>query len=108
MTKEREMIKLQESIKSVFEQELHRLLSPIEIEIIDGWKSQGFSDATIKDALKEAIYNGADANSYKYIAKILKNWQSVEQAANVITSQGQEESNDTTESVQDDDFPWLN
>ncbi len=107
MTKEREMIKLQE-IKSVFEQELHRLLSPIEIEIIDGWKSQGFSDATIKDALKEAIYNGADANSYKYIAKILKNWQSVEQAANVITSQGQEESNDTTESVQDDDFPWLN
>lgn len=96
---------MQESVKNVFEHELHRLLSPIEVEIIDDWKSQGFSDSTIKDALREAIYNGADANSYKYINKILQNWKSAEQASNVMTGQGTAKA--TTDSVQDDDLPWL-
>lgn len=99
------MIKL--DIKNIFEHELHRLLSPIEIEIIDGWKSQGFTDDVIKDALKEAIYNGVDANSYKYISKVLQNMKLVEQAANVMTNQSSTTPTPTN-SVTEDDLPWLN
>jgi len=107
MIKEREMIKLEQSIRNIFEHELGRLMSPMEIEFLEEWKSQGFTDAIIRDALKQAIYNGATASSYKYINKILQNWKSAEQASNVMTNQKQETANATAGSVQDDDLPWL-
>lgn len=74
------------NIISTFEHELGRLLSPVEVEILEEWKSKGFSESLIKDALKEAIYNGASANSYKYIGKILQNWKNVEETANILAS----------------------
>ena len=33
----------------VFQGELGRLMSPIEIEILEDWKSQGFSESTIRE-----------------------------------------------------------
>lgn len=96
-----------ETIRSIFEHELGRLMTPMENEILENWKSQGFKDDTIRDALKEARFNGANANSYKYINKILQNWKSAEGAANAMSSQNQESTTGSTNSVEEDDLPWL-
>ena len=44
-----------------------------EFEMINNWISSGFSEETIKSALKEAILNGA--RSMRYIDKILISWK---------------------------------
>ena len=60
-------------IFSLFEQELGRPISPMEVEIIKEWLHDGFSEEIIKEALKEAIYN--DVRNLKYIDRILFNWK---------------------------------
>ncbi len=60
-------------IFSLFETELGRTISSIEIEIIKEWLQDGYSEELIKEALKEAIYN--DVRNLKYIDKILYNWK---------------------------------
>ena len=60
-------------IFTLFESELGRTISPMEVEIIKEWLQDGFSEELIKEALKEAIYN--DARSLKYIDRILFNWR---------------------------------
>ena len=60
-------------IFSLFEQELGRTISSMEIEIIKEWLQDGYEEELIKEALKEAIYN--DVRNLKYIDKILYNWR---------------------------------
>jgi len=55
-----------------FEKEFGRDLSPIEYELINGWKESGYSDEIIQAALKEAVFNGV--NNFRYIDKILYEW----------------------------------
>lgn len=55
-----------------FEKEFGRDLSPIEYELINGWKETGYSDEIILAALKEAVFNGV--NNFRYIDKILYEW----------------------------------
>lgn len=58
---------------SVFEQELGRLLSPYECEIISGWLDQDrYSEEIILFALKEAVFAGK--LSLRYIDRILVEW----------------------------------
>ncbi|MNE62499.1 DNA replication protein DnaD [compost metagenome] len=58
---------------SVFEQELGRLLSPTECEIISGWLDQDkYTDEIIRFALKEAVFAGK--LSLRYIDRILIEW----------------------------------
>lgn len=83
----------QNDISSMFEHEFGRMLTPIELEIIEDWKKNGFEDSTIRDALKEAVFNGAV--SFRYINKILDSWKSVESSVDVLTKQEQ-------------DLSWLN
>lgn len=61
------------SLFSVFEQELGRLLSPYECEIIIGWLDQDrYSEEIILFALKEAVFAGK--LSLRYIDRILVEW----------------------------------
>ena len=61
------------NIFSLFETELGRTISPMEVEIIKEWIHDGNSEELIKEALKEAIYN--NARNLKYIDRILFNWR---------------------------------
>lgn len=61
-----------DNIYKVIEEEFNRKLSPIECETIDDWKKNGYSNELIKEAVREAILNGA--NSLRYIDKILYEW----------------------------------
>ena len=60
------------NIFSILEKEIGKQLSPIEIEIVKGWKEANYSDDLIKEAIKEAVSN--DAVSLRYIDKVLYNW----------------------------------
>lgn len=61
------------SIFELIEKEFGRTLSPIEYEIIKAWLDDNISEELIKEALKEATYNGV--SNLRYIDKILYEWE---------------------------------
>lgn len=61
------------SIFSVFENELGRTLSPMEYEKIKEWITSGNSNEMISLALREAVMNGV--NNLNYIDSILNSWR---------------------------------
>lgn len=60
------------NIYEIIEKEFGRTLSPIEAEIISAWLDNNTSEELIKEALKEAVFNGV--SSLRYIDKILYEW----------------------------------
>ena len=62
----------QSNIYSIFEEEVGRPISAMEVEIISAWIENGTSEETIKLALKEATYNGV--NNLRYIDRIISEW----------------------------------
>lgn len=71
--KEEEKTLENSDIYSIFEKEFGRTISPMECQIIKGWMDDKISHELIMEALKEAVYNGA--NSFRYIEKILYDWR---------------------------------
>lgn len=59
-------------IFEIVEKEFGRTLSPIEYEIIKAWLDGGMSEELIKEAIKEATFNGV--SNLRYIDKILYEW----------------------------------
>ena len=72
-SKEEKIEKFNTEIFTVFEQELGRTISPMEVEKIREWLNDGFGEELIKEALKEAVYK--NARSINYINSILYNWK---------------------------------
>lgn len=62
-----------ENLFDCFEREFARTLSPVEYELINGWKEIGYSEEIIILALKEAVFNGV--TNLRYIDKILYDWK---------------------------------
>ena len=65
-------VKTDTSCFDFIEKEFGRTLSPMEYEIIKAWIEGGNSDELVKEAVKEAIFNGV--NNLRYIDKILYEW----------------------------------
>ena len=65
-------VKIDDSIFTIFENELGRTLSPMEYEQIKEWKTTYKNEELISLALKEAVINGV--SSFRYIDKILDDW----------------------------------
>ena len=65
-------VKIDNSIFSVFENELGRLLSPMELEQIKEWVTTIKNDELIIAALKVAVLNGV--SNFRYIDAILNEW----------------------------------
>lgn len=64
----------QKSLFAVFEEEFGRPLSPMEYELINSWLDrEGYSEALIVSALKEAVLSGK--LNFRYIDRILFEWQ---------------------------------
>jgi len=70
--KKEEDVSIDNSIFSVFEEEMGRLLSPMEIEQIKEWVLTYKNEDLIKAALKESVLNGA--TGLRYIDTILNSW----------------------------------
>lgn len=62
------------NIFALFETELGRTLSGLELERIKDWLHDGISEELIKEALKEAVMN--NIRNLKYIDRIIFNWRS--------------------------------
>lgn len=56
----------------IFENAFGRSLNQMELEIINSFKSQGYDDQMILDALNESVKSGVI--NFRYIEKILDNW----------------------------------
>ena len=65
-------VKTEKTIYDLFESEFNRKLTPMEYEFISEWINSGMNEELIKEALKEATYNGV-AN-LRYIDKIIYEW----------------------------------
>ena len=60
------------NIFEMIEKEFGRTLSPIEYEIIKAWLDNNINEDIIKEAIKEATFNGV--SNLRYIDKILYEW----------------------------------
>ena len=62
----------EKNIIELFESELGRPLSPMEYEFINAWINSGMNEDLIREAIKEATYNGV--SNLRYIDKIIYEW----------------------------------
>lgn len=91
----------------LFEKEFARPLSPMEFEIINGWKEQKYNDELIEIALKEAIYNGV--SNLRYIDKILYEWKKKGITNKEDVEKNKKEFHKNKETKQElYDYDWLN
>lgn len=96
------------NIFDIFESELGRTLSPMEYEIINGWKDNGNTEEIIVLALKEAIYNGV--NNFRYIDKIIYEWnkKGIKTKEDVENNKKNFKSKKLKENKEIFDYDWLN
>ena len=94
------------NLYSVFETEFGRTLSPMEYEIINSWKVNGYTDELIILALKEATYNGV--SNLRYIDKIIYEWgkKGIKTKEDVENNRKQFKNNTTKKELFD--YDWLN
>lgn len=92
----------------IFEQEFGRTLSPIEYEIIKGWKDVQFEEELIILALKEATYNGV--SNLRYIDKILYDWKKrgIKTKEDVERSKAEFNQRNQQNKQELFDYDWLN
>lgn len=64
---------VKEDIFKIFERELGRTISSMELELINGWLISGTPEEMVIGALKEAVYNGV--SNFRYIDKIIYEWE---------------------------------
>ena len=95
------------NLYSVFETEFGRTLSPMEYEIINSWKDNGYTEELIVLALKEATYNGV--SNLRYIDKIIYEWgkKGIKTKEDVEKNRKQFKSNNSTKKELFD-YDWLN
>ena len=88
-----------------FQQELGRLLTPFEIEDLSKTvKEDGIKADLIKEALREAVFNGKP--NWKYIQAILRNWrhEGIQSVAQVEAKRAERESNNPKQVQASADF----
>ena len=88
-----------------FQQELGRLLTPFEIEDLSKTvKEDGIKADLIKEALREAIFNGK--SNWKYIQAILRNWrhEGIQSVAQVEAKRAEREANNPKQVQASADF----
>ena len=88
-----------------FQQELGRLLTPFEIEDLSKTvKEDGVKADLIKEALREAVFNGKP--NWKYIQAILRNWrhEGIQSVAQVEAKRAEREANNLKQVQASADF----
>lgn len=68
-----ESLKATKNIYEVFERELGRTLSPVELSLIDEWVNNGIKEDDVINALHEALHK--KKYSLKAVDKIIMQWQ---------------------------------
>lgn len=98
--------KVDNSIFSVFEEELGRTLSPMEYERIKEWVITYKNEDLIKAALGEAVMNGV--SNLKYIDSILNEWFKKGYKTKEDVIKASEQYRKSKKNVTTFDMDWLN
>ncbi len=96
------------TIFEVVEKEFGRTLSPMEYEIMKAWVENGFSDEVMKEAVREATYNGV--SNLRYIDKILYEWEKkgIKTKEDIEKNRQQhKERKAQEETIEVEDFDWF-
>ncbi len=98
------------NIFEVIEKEFGKTLSPIEVEITKAWLENNISEELIKEALKEATFNGV--SNLRYIDKILYEWgkkniKTVEDVEKLRKSRNKKDDKDISIDTEIFDWNWL-
>lgn len=98
------------NIYGLIEKEFGRTLSSIEYEIIKAWLNDNISEELIKEALKEAVFNGV--SNLRYIDKILYEWnkkgiKSVSDVENMRKKRIKKDTDDIEIDTEIFDWNWL-
>ena len=98
------------SIFELIEKEFGRTLSPIEYEIIKSWLEHNISEELIREAVKEATFNGV--SNLRYIDKILYEWgkagiQNVNDVEAMRRKRNKKEDNDKDIDLNIVDWNWF-
>lgn len=101
-------VKINSSIFNVFEEELGRLLSPMEIEKIKEWVNTYKNDDLIISALNEAVLNGV--NNLRYIDAILNEWnkKGYKNKEDILKDKSNYRNRKSSNNIIDTDLDWLN
>ena len=99
-----------DSMKFIIEKEFGRTLSSIEYEIINAWLDNSFDRTLIKEALKEAVFNGV--SNLKYMDKILYEWgkagvKSVSDVENLRKKRNTKNDNNSDIDMEIVDWNWF-
>lgn len=98
--------KKESNIYETFEQEFGRTLSSMEYEIISSWLESNYQEEVIIEALKEAVYNGA--NNLRYIDRILYEWNKKGiKSINDVRKDKEKFNKAKREPVEIPDYNWL-
>lgn len=103
---EEDNVKIDNSIFTVFENELGKLLSPMQIETIKEWVKTYKNEELIITALKEAVMNGV--YNFNYIDTILNEWhkKGYKNKEDILKDKSSYRKKKNTEPIFDTD--WLN
>lgn len=98
------------NVYGLIEKEFGRTLSSIEYEIIKAWLNDNISEELIKEALKEAVFNGV--SNLRYIDKILYEWnkkgiKSVSDVENMRKKRNKKDTDDIEIDTEIFDWNWL-
>ena len=98
------------NIYGLIEKEFGRTLSSIEYEIIKAWLNDNISEELIKEALKEAVFNGV--SNLRYIDKILYEWnkkgiKNVSDVENMRKKRNKKDTDDIEIDTEIFDWNWL-
>lgn len=103
---EEDNIKINNSVFTVFENELGRLLSPMELEKIKEWITTYKSEELIIAALNEAVLNGV--SNFRYIDAILNDWNKKGYRTKEDTKKDKNNYRKKKSSIEVFDTDWLN
>lgn len=92
------------SVFELIEKEFGRTLSSMEYEIIKAWLNNNISEELIKEALKEAVFNGV--SNLRYIDKILYEWTKLGIKTKEDVLKNKKKHNDKNEDKVDIDIDW--
>lgn len=99
------------NVYELIEKEFGRTLSPMEYEIIKAWLDSRISEDLIKEAVREATFNGV--SNLRYIDKILYEWgksgvETVEDVDNMRKKRNQKLKKENTddEDIDTEIFDW--
>ena len=103
---EEDSVKIDNSIFTIFENELGKLLSPMQMETIKEWVTTYKNEELIIMALKEAVMNGA--YKFSYIDTVLNDWnkKGYKNKEDVLKDKGNYRKKKNVEPIFDTD--WLN